>query len=388
MKHFRSLESLRGWMAWWVVLGHAFAIIGLRRYVWGPASTALLHNDLAVQVFMMVSGFVIAHLIITKREPYPAYLLRRWMRIAPLFLFVMVIALITRDLYQAAYVTNPLATHSVLRVGRLASEQAYWPIHLALHGLMAHGVVPDTLVKHSSTAFLPPGWSLSLEWQFYIVAPALLAAMRFRNRWTIALAGVVAMAVSLSGKIGSWAFPSFLPLVLPMFLIGIASRLWFEGEKARPAMIACISFFVWLLFKRSAGLPTIFAVLPIWAVAMTAVAHEAGQLRLPAAARGLFRFLFLNSLAGWFGRVSYSTYLIHMPLLWICVGFGVRLSVHPSAALIYACAAVAIILTIPASWVLYTVVERPGERLGRAMLRRPDSSPTDYAARQETGRVL
>lgn len=38
---------------------------------------------------------------------------------------------------------------------------------------MFHGAVPEVLVKDAPGAFLEPAWSISLEWQFYLVAPLL-----------------------------------------------------------------------------------------------------------------------------------------------------------------------------------------------------------------------
>lgn len=52
--------------------------------------------------------------------------------------------------------------------------ESWWAnIHwnIPLHLLMLHGVVPEVLVARAPGAFLAPAWSVSLEWQFYLVAP-------------------------------------------------------------------------------------------------------------------------------------------------------------------------------------------------------------------------
>ena len=45
----------------------------------------------AVAVFVMISGFVISHLLIEKSEPYGAYIVRRLMRLLPAFLVASVL---------------------------------------------------------------------------------------------------------------------------------------------------------------------------------------------------------------------------------------------------------------------------------------------------------
>lgn len=62
MRKLDSIESLRGWMAWWVVLGHAVYLSGTDAYFSRMPFKLLTANGYAVNVFMVISGFVIANL--------------------------------------------------------------------------------------------------------------------------------------------------------------------------------------------------------------------------------------------------------------------------------------------------------------------------------------
>jgi peptidoglycan/LPS O-acetylase OafA/YrhL len=42
------------------------------------------------------------------------------------------------------------------------------------HLFMMHGAVPNDVLPHSEYAFNMPAWSISLEWQFYLVAPLFI----------------------------------------------------------------------------------------------------------------------------------------------------------------------------------------------------------------------
>src|SRR5690242_3337403 len=94
---FRSIEGLRGWLAWTVVLAHLAFVSNL--YARGLGGVLRQLAAPAVFVFIIISGFVITHLLHERSEPYSTYLLRRFMRIFPLFAVTCVIGYFTNDLY-------------------------------------------------------------------------------------------------------------------------------------------------------------------------------------------------------------------------------------------------------------------------------------------------
>lgn len=88
--------------------------------------------------------------------------------------------------------------------------------NVVLHLTMLRGlVVPEHQYAY---AFLPPGWSVSLKWQYYLIAPLLLKAVLRRPTWTLAASMLLAIAWGAIGQ--RYASPSGLPALGFYFVIG------------------------------------------------------------------------------------------------------------------------------------------------------------------------
>ncbi|MBC4671612.1 acyltransferase [Klebsiella quasipneumoniae] len=83
MRYIRELEGLRGIMALWVVFGHSLA--SLPAFSTRIPPTAL--NSYAVDVFIILSGFVIFFMLDNKKQVYSDYITQRFFRIFPIYIF-------------------------------------------------------------------------------------------------------------------------------------------------------------------------------------------------------------------------------------------------------------------------------------------------------------
>src|SRR3977135_3962195 len=81
---FTMLDGLRGWLAGSVVLCHIIFMSKLDEH-YRVAAMLRRTGDDAVMIFVILSGFVITHLIVIRQERYGAYLLRRFFRIFPIY---------------------------------------------------------------------------------------------------------------------------------------------------------------------------------------------------------------------------------------------------------------------------------------------------------------
>ncbi len=117
MQNFKSIETLRAYMAWWVVLGHAIILTGLNIYIPQRLTRVLMAGDIAVDVFIIVSGFVITNLMLAKKEAYLPYIVRRAFRIYPIYLLCLVIGILTTRFYVAAYTGNTWTLNEDLAAG-------------------------------------------------------------------------------------------------------------------------------------------------------------------------------------------------------------------------------------------------------------------------------
>src|SRR5262249_18493741 len=156
----------------------------------------------AVLIFIIISGFVITHLTIERPEPYRIYLLRRFMRIFPLFAVACVMGFLTLDLLTAAMARSAWANDPDIprQIGVMTSiaesGHKFLVPHVLIHLTMLHGVVSQNLLPWSDQVFDSPAWSLSLEWQFYLLAP-LVILLACRPRGVVWLA-VITVAAELA----------------------------------------------------------------------------------------------------------------------------------------------------------------------------------------------
>jgi peptidoglycan/LPS O-acetylase OafA/YrhL len=373
-RNFVAIESLRAWMAWWVVVGHAIQLCGVSlpeaygETIFQKAMNSVQHGNTPVNVFIVVSGFVITHLVTGSETKYGAYIVRRAFRIFPIYLASLLFSILTISFFTAAYFELTYSQYYDLRLDRFHEQEDHFVTHLALHLTLLHGMVPDSLLKYSSATLLTPAWSLSLEWQFYVIAPLILAVLtRSPTQALITIIGTFTLySFAKLGLFGSWEFPAFLPLSINAFFLGIASRLALNAPRK----------YLWLcicgVISISPALTSIKSAV-IWVAFYGVILYELDYLKLRLKiVELLVRIFVLNSNIANIGKWSYSTYLLHIPLFSIIVGGYVRLfgaeNTSRETVIILLCASFPLLLAL--SWLTYSFIEKPflwvGQRLALA----------------------
>lgn len=298
-----SLTPLRGIAAIWVVLYHYsvlfFPNMQPERY------TALLNKGyLAVDLFFLLSGFVMTHVYHTtfawkvSLRNYWTFMSARIARLYPLhlvilFLFVAMILIVRM---------TELATGKPVTAGiPLSGERSL--IGLLANLLMLQGLHASTL------SWNYPAWSISLEFMAYLVFPFVLMTLWRASAKSQGLlaAGLFAVLAWLAWRTGDdfnqWDGPTTLLRCLPEFLLGAllyraylspASSALFSGDLAAAALLAA------LLATLHAKGPDLWVVVLFAALLMAVVSNRS---RIGA---------WLNSSPlVWLGEISYALYLIH-----------------------------------------------------------------------------
>jgi peptidoglycan/LPS O-acetylase OafA/YrhL len=290
-----------------------------------------------VDVFFVISGFLITSLMRreiagTGRLSLRDFYARRARRILPAAGLVLVTVIL------AAY-------HwlGFLRGDEIARDGVWAALFASNFRFAALGI--DYLGSQAAPSPLQHFWSLAVEEQYYLVWPLAVALLiRFgRGRWIGAGLGV-AVAASFAWSAGSGGY--FAPATRA-WEIGAGGLLAIAGRRLPAAFswlgLALIGLAV-LGFDETTRFPGYAAALPV-----------AGAL-LVLAGRG-------DALLGlaplrWLGRVSYSLYLWHWPVLIIWAqAHGGPLGV-PARAL-------AVLLSLALAVLTYTCVEDPVRRSGR-----------------------
>jgi peptidoglycan/LPS O-acetylase OafA/YrhL len=368
LSHLFELDVVRGLMSWWVVVGHVLAFAGFQENNVPSVIAVVMHGAYAVNVFMMMSGFVIAKVLADKNESYWVFLTRRFLRIYPGFLVALAVAILARPLYIPFLLASrvPLPWHYDQIWD--AENNHFWP-HILAHLSMLYGVIPESTLRYSGIALLGPAWSMTIEFQYYLVAPFLiLIARRFGSKgWftVIAISGLVSQLFAASLQRN---FPTSLPTFLPLFLGGMTSYLIYaqmrEQEPKIPADILLAG--APLLYLLTGSVPV-----TIWVFTMALILAN-GDSTVVSKMKSLLNrpsLLFL-------GKISYSTYLIHYPILWLGKALVACIALHANPLLV---ALSLFALTTPAtlgvSALLYHFVEKPGIDFGRRLFKRPDPVP-------------
>lgn len=371
-------------MAWWVVLGHALQLSGFWSVkeigdyfdaaYWPHILLAKIlgfavHTESAVNVFIILSGFVITHLLLTKKEPYLDFISRRFFRLAPALYVALGLAILVVSLYKVAYTGLPFSGDTSMRLQRLAEQDSNFILHLVNHLLLIHSFFPQELIPYSPTTFLAPAWSISLEWQFYLIAPLLLfILLRSQTSLVLVIVSLVCIRFATHHLIDlHWQFNSFFFKACDYFLVGILSRLIIErlyNGKQFVDLLILLAGLMLLQDKYSTF---------IWLFVLGVIFYEMGYLNIDSGKfRGLLNILFFNDGITNIGKWSYSTYLIHIPIFTICVGgyasFTDPLGLTQKLTFFILLAMFPVILLV--SRIMYQYVEQPSMDFISARIKR------------------
>jgi peptidoglycan/LPS O-acetylase OafA/YrhL len=364
---FDGIEGARGWLATGVLVVHACALSQIATVI------RVGVGDTFVIVFVIISGFVITHLLLTKDEPYPAYILRRFMRLFPVFAVTCCVGYFCTPLVLTAvsrrYSNNDLVQFfSCMNQGQ---TQYFWSNFLA-HLTMLHGAISTEVLPCTAITFNAPAWSLSLEWQFYLVAPLVVALARQRTVSLAILGAMIVLCLSARhGTFGHYLHSSFLPLMVSYFAVGIASRL------AYPKLADRVKTPTAALGLLGTLIPLGWNVLPllIWGSLFVLLVTDRHALkRTDAAIMRLGAQLLESPTATFIGKRSYSVYLFHLPIL-SALTYSLPLN---GPQLFVTLLATGGPLTLLVSCISYNLVEKPGIALGNRLatsLRHPRNSP-------------
>lgn len=272
-----------------------------------------------VDLFFVISGYLITQLLIADQREhgrirFAEFYARRARRLLPAALLLLLVTIVvTRWLYP------PAEQREALMATRAAA--------VYLSNFWFASIVLDYFASGSQGNALLHTWSLSLEEQFYLVWPLLLALLlRCRDRQgeprrmlqAVLLAGVCALSLAAcllqSGQIQPWSFYG-MPFRAWEFGLGALVALR-PRELPAPRSASWLGWLGLLMLLGSAMLIPPTAVFPgAWALLP---AGGAALLLLGLHARGpsclLTRGFSVPPLVR-LGDLSYSWYLWHWPLL-------------------------------------------------------------------------
>jgi peptidoglycan/LPS O-acetylase OafA/YrhL len=290
---FEVLDAARGIGALLVIVGHYHGTLWPERGGFITQSSGYL----VVDVFFLLSGFVLAHAFFDKpgfdyREFAKKRVFRLWpLHMATLCLYVLLMLLAGDPISEKGLLLNILLLHNV--------GMGHWPM----------------------IGFNYPSWSLSVELVSNLVVGLIILAIPSRRWNTLALAALSLASVTLIvltvenldlhtrnvlGFVNTGLLRCFItfPLGILTYRLFMARRSWFAHSSPAYSVLVGVLiavFFVTLCVPGRALTDLLY--IPFYALIIMLLASPG-----PLWTRYLSQFRFL-------GSISFSVYLIHAPVL-------------------------------------------------------------------------
>lgn len=355
-----ALYGLRGMAALLVMVFHV-------RYV--PMTPAppelewiLSTLGYSVQLFFVLSALSLMHMHyahVGQPNWLLSYAVKRYFRIAPLFYLMLAIC---------------------------------WPLFgpTTAWGLVSHILFLFNLDPELGHSIVPAGWAVGVEMLAYVLLPLAMVFVTSlkRSYWVMAASIVIGVLWR-----AAWAPP-----------IGTPSSDWSANHVALYTLPPSLAFFAagivaFHLLKTVVPSALQLQLLGVSSVAGMLALAAAGPLTagygspetllwaIPFAGLCVWQTLrpsrFLSSPAMcWIGERSFSVYLLHDIIVYVLYGFGVYawvdtgLSPWLGTGTFFLCVGLTAAIVLPIAACTYQAVERPGQRLGAALLRRMQSHPS------------
>lgn len=361
-EQFRTISFLRGISAFYVMLAHIL--------IWGDYTDYFPNPKVAVDVFIFISGFLIFYKLKKNDSSLLAFYLNRFFRIAPAFYFTIFIFTISYVFVKDGLVYIQSLNPSKWPPGGTydANNIYYDAKNILLHVSFIFGLFPE----HSFSSYIGD-WSISLEMQFYIIAPMIYIALRGEKIHLYFLAALLTIAFAYYADYNkfSWAYkePSLLLFKIHIFILGAITLIntsikdnFKTSAVLAILMIAIIAFQYWI--QRNTFTSNNSSI--YLALSVTLVLFH----------RRLSRF-FDGMLVNFLSKISYPLFLIH--------GFFIAMSglVHKmyfsNQPLLLVMAIITIPCSIATAWVLANTIEKIGINFGKRLEDKVDMKKIDSA---------
>jgi len=299
VEHRRDIEGLR-----------ALAAIAVIAYHAGVPLTG--GGFVGVDVFLVISGFLITSLLLTEwdgsgRISLTRFYARRARRLLPISAAVLAATGLASVIWLEPTRLDELGVDILAASG--------FAVNLVLAG---RGT--DYLAAELAPSAIQHYWSLAVEEQFYVLWPALiLIALRLGRRTAVgavvALTAASALASALlTGQLPTWSYFGLhtraweLGLGALLAVTLTATRRAPENLRAGLGWIGLVAIGIAIAtFDRVEHFPGTWAALPVIGAALVLISGDDNP-------RGVARLLRLSPLQ-WAGSRSYSLYLWHWPAL-------------------------------------------------------------------------
>ncbi len=294
-KYFPHIDGLRGIAVLLVLLFHVDI-------------SFLKGGFIGVDIFFVISGYLISTILIEKNDnnnfSFHDFYIRRIKRLMPSMLIVIIISLIMAFFFLPYYLFETSLKSSNAAVLSYSNILFY-----------------KQSGYFDSDAHLKPflhTWSLSVEEQFYLIWPLLLffiLKLKTKKTRILIFIGIGILSLCFSEyflSFNSSAAFYLTPFRVFEFIIGTLIY-WVNKFELKASLkeivttLAVIGFvFITYMYDKNTPFPGINALIPC--ILSAILIHNTGQAKYVSS-------IYDNQIIRWFGKISYSLYLVHWPLI-------------------------------------------------------------------------
>jgi exopolysaccharide production protein ExoZ len=284
-------------------------------------------GNCGVDLFFVLSGFLIYGSAIKRPQPFFVFMRRRVQRLYPTFMAIF-----------AMYMIMSL----IIPSGKFPDGALAVASYVAANILLLPGIFDIEPI-------VSVAWSLSYEMLFYLSVPPLIAVLGLRH-WSPAWRIFLFIAASLIALIFAFPWPRMIMFACGMVLSEVMP-MHIRGRWLNiAAVIATVIFWLVLFQPTLSDAAVIFSFMAGLLVCLAAFGDD-----------GFLRRFFTARPLRWLGNMSYSYYLAHG--LGVQAFFLVLRYLFPPASgngwLFFALLVPAFLASLIVSVVLYLLIERP-----------------------------
>jgi peptidoglycan/LPS O-acetylase OafA/YrhL len=356
MPDLKFIGSLRGLAGLWILLYHAHFLPtpNPSRPLWAGIFVDV--GGMAVMLFFVISAFSLMYTYpnrLKSSKPILDFYIHRFFRIVPLFYLVLCYYIVW-DKFRLDY-QHPFAT------------------------IFSNLTLTFNLIPNHQTAIVWAGWSIGVEVLFYLIFPfvyrlcgSLLSSLNFLILTLIftnlfkALVPYVIQDPKTLSVFQQWFFLRYLPV----FALGIVVfRIWqtrmfadLSGKSKTSLGCFLVLLSAFLLLSRPAVLATLLGD-DLYSQALAFSCLVLGLSLVPLKA-------LVNPILGWFGKLSYSVYLLQPIVIWQMQPLTTSIYTELGNTIGFFVSTLLIVFSLSlVAWASERLIERPMIQLGKKLSR-------------------
>jgi peptidoglycan/LPS O-acetylase OafA/YrhL len=357
---YRQLDSLRGLGAITVFFAHYISLkINLPLFnVVQPSPLGILFNGTAaLMLFFILSGFVLSLPFIEGEKPLrlTSFYTKRVFRIYPAYIFAIIFAVVLKEFL---FDKNGLAPYADWIKNFWNWDWNKENAKEILKTLLMIG--PDFKINLID----PPIWSLVIEMKMSIILPFFIVIVS-RNSMALNIGFLFVMGW-LTYEYNAWAISVFyLGILMAKYKDQILDKI----KLLSTGTIAALIFFSILLYNNNYEFLHLIRRLNLlskYILSDYLIAIGSCTIMMVVLARKRISLFFEHRIFTFFGDISYSFYLIHVPLLLTMASlFSDRFLLSPVYIFLSA-----FIMAVSLSYLMCIFIERPFQKFAVQLIKK------------------